>query len=68
MPPFVPNEYLFKHHGKEGMEKWEVYAEAIRDIISEVEGVPKYDASYMEKIRYEILLGYKRDMEYKKAQ
>lgn len=36
LPPFIPNEFLFKHHGIEGKEKWEVYADAVRDIMVEV--------------------------------
>lgn len=39
-PIFVPNEYLFTEYrktipGGESMERWEVYAHAIRDFIAE---------------------------------
>ena len=34
MPKFEPNEYLFETHKDKGNEKWEIYAWAIRDIIS----------------------------------
>jgi len=34
-PTFKPNEYFWEHHQKEGEEKWETYARAIREIIHE---------------------------------
>ena len=35
MPIFRPNDYFYKHHQREGEEKWQTYARVIRDIISE---------------------------------
>lgn len=52
MPEFVPNDYLLKNHSdkvtrKAGdnrpVEQWEVFAWAIRDIISKASGLPKCD-------------------------
>ena len=42
-PNFVPNEYLFTEYrktipGGEKLERWEVYAHAVRDFISETGG------------------------------
>ena len=34
LPPFKPSEYLFETHTKDGMERWEVFAEAVRDVIA----------------------------------
>ena len=38
LPVFVPNDYLFTEYAKtieghETMEKWEIYAHAVRDLI-----------------------------------
>jgi hypothetical protein len=44
MPDFCPNEYFWKHHWREGKEeKWEAFARAVRDIISDVSGLEKSD-------------------------
>lgn len=68
LPPFIPNEYLFKTHGAPGKEQWEVYADAVRDIMLEVGGLRKDNSSQMDKIKYEVILGYKKDRELKKTQ
>ena len=34
LPPFVPNDHLFKKFGGNNKEKWEVYANAVRDIMA----------------------------------
>jgi len=31
MPPFIPNDYLFRKHADKSSEKWEIYAWAVRD-------------------------------------
>ena len=36
LPPFLPNQYLFEHHQDKGKEEWEIFAWAIRDIMSKV--------------------------------
>jgi len=33
LPDFEPNEYMFKTHKKEGNERWEVFAWAVRDLM-----------------------------------
>ena len=65
MPPFYPNDYLFEKHADKGKEKWEIYAWAVRDIMCKVGGFETNDQHYIEKIRYETLLGYRQE---KKAQ
>lgn len=50
MPPFQPNEYLFKTHGDKGDEKWEIYAWAVRDLMAKVGGFGKHDQTYRDKI------------------
>jgi hypothetical protein len=43
LPPFIPNYYLFEKHKDKGAEKWEIYAWAVRDIMSKTSGIPKDD-------------------------
>ena len=63
LPPFVPNDYLFtKHQSKSPTgEKWEIYAESLREIMSKAGGIKLDDTPYREKLRYEVILGYKKD-------
>jgi|LauGreDrversion4_2_1035121.scaffolds.fasta_scaffold375038_2 hypothetical protein len=41
LPPFKPNEYLFEKHAQDGKENWEVYAEAVRDVMAIFGGFKK---------------------------
>ena len=34
LPVFKPNEYLWKHHLRDGEEKWECYSRIIREIMA----------------------------------
>ena len=36
MPPFIPNDYLYETHADKGEEKWQIYAWAVREAMSEV--------------------------------
>lgn len=40
LPPFIPNDYLFKKFESSGKEKWEIYAEAVREVMSKASGLP----------------------------
>ena len=40
-------------------ELWEVYAWAVRDIMSKASGLSKNDQPYREKLQYETVLGYR---------
>lgn len=50
------NEVQFKQNP----EKWEIYAWAIRDIMSKVSGLPKDETPQRDKLAYEEILGYRR--------
>lgn len=50
LPPFIPNEYLYKNHTDKGSEKWEIYAESVREILLDVAKAKPINVSYMEKI------------------
>ena len=53
MPDFEPNEYFWKHHWNEGKEeKWEAFARAVRDTISEYSGLKKSDLQMEDKFAY----------------
>jgi len=39
MPPFTPNDYLFEKFSDGKKEKWEVYADAVRDVMCEQSGL-----------------------------
>jgi hypothetical protein len=52
MPTFVPNDYLFKTHADKGKEKWEIFAWAIRDVMSKTGNMPLYNGSRREMISY----------------
>ena len=42
------------------IEKWEIYAWAIRDILSKASALPKFDVQYRDVLRYEDELGWAR--------
>jgi lysophosphatidylcholine acyltransferase/lyso-PAF acetyltransferase len=60
LPPFIPNDYLFCNHATSGKEKWEIYAEAVRQVMSKASGIPTTEASQREKIKYQIALGMRK--------
>jgi len=60
LPTFTPNEYLYKEHANKGEEKWEIYAWAIREIMSAAGDIEKNDAPYRDKLQYESILGYRK--------
>jgi hypothetical protein len=53
-PVFKPNEYFFEHYWdpKSGKEKWEPYAETIREIIAEGFDLQISDMSFNDKRDY----------------
>ena len=53
MPPFQPNEYLFKTHADKGKSKWEIFAWAVRDAMSTAGGYPTLECSAYDKRIYE---------------
>ncbi len=67
LPPFIPNDYLFNQYAKklggEPKEKWDIYAESVRDILVKVGGSKRDNIHYREKIAYEIELGYVKKRE-----
>ena len=35
LPVFMPNDYFWQHHQRQGEEKWETYARVVREIMAE---------------------------------
>jgi hypothetical protein len=53
LPDFQPNEYLFERHAKQGTERWEIFAWAIRDIMCHHGNFTKCNVSHRKKLEYE---------------
>ncbi len=68
LPPFVPNEFLFNKYASTGKEKWQIYAECVREIMAKAGKLRLEPMPYSEKFNYEVELGYKRENPIKKAQ
>lgn len=52
LPVFQPNDYFFKHHAKEGEEKWKTYARVIRDIMAREGNLKQSDLQIEDKFEY----------------
>jgi len=52
LPPFLPNEYLLTTHRKEGQKDWEVFAQAVREMMSQVTNKPMMDVPSRNKALY----------------
>jgi len=52
MPDFEPNEYLFRTHSDKGKERWEIYAWAVRDIMSKTGEFGLSEATNASKMAY----------------
>lgn len=60
LPTFIPNDYLFEKHADKGRNKAEIYAWAVRDVMSKFTGKPKIELSedvFILKQAYEKELG-----------
>ena len=53
LPVFEPNEYFWKNHWIEGKgDKWEAFANAVRDIIATSGNFTLSDSSMEDKVEY----------------
>ena len=52
LPPFKPNEFLYAKHKDQGKEQWEIFAWAVRDVMSKFGNFEKATQSNAEKIMY----------------
>lgn len=56
LPVFLPNEYFFKHHQREGEERWATYLRVVRHIMAESLGFKETDSKLEDKFTYKELL------------
>jgi len=59
LPVFTPNEKLFAK-AQPGQEKWEVFAQAVREAMSEYSGFPLNEHTYQDLKDYWELAGCKK--------
>ena len=59
LPVFTPNDHLFANM-KAGQEKWEVYAQAVREVMCEFSGFPMNEHTYQDLKDYWELAGCKK--------
>ena len=52
LPIMTPNEYMYNNFSQYGKEKWEIYKEVTRDIMSELGGFKKSDKEFIDNSRY----------------
>jgi hypothetical protein len=52
LPNFEPNEYFWKHHLKEGEEKWEAFARVVRYEMAQVGNMKLSDKEIESKYKY----------------
>jgi len=60
LAPFVPNEHLFTKDGAKGKERWQVYSETVRDIMSKAGSMKLANQHFREKEEFQVRLGYKK--------
>jgi len=46
LPVIEPNDYLFNHFKNMGRDRWEIYAEAVREIMCEIGDLKKSNKNY----------------------
>lgn len=52
MPIFAPTEFLYENYKHLGKDKAEIYMEAMREVMSNVSGLKKSNASFPSKLAY----------------
>ena len=52
LPIFSPNDFMFKNNGNPKCEKWEIYANTTKSIMSEVGDLEKSAKSFKENLEY----------------
>lgn len=57
---------FYEHQAQWEPERWEIYAWAVRDVMSQASGLSKNEQPYREKLEYEAILGYREDGKPKK--
>ena len=50
LPTFTPNEHLYSQHADKGKDKWQIYAWAVREVMSAGGDIDKIEASLADKL------------------
>ena len=53
LPVIKPTDYMWEHYGDLGQEKWEIFAEVTRKIMSEIGGLKPSDKGFRNNKHYE---------------
>ena len=61
LPPFKPNDFMFEKFADKGNSKAEIFAWAVRDVVSKVSGLPKADQQARDKAIYKNFITGKTD-------
>ena len=67
LPVIRPTEYMYKTYGHLGKENWEIYAEVVRKIYSELGNLKESNFELREEKKYNIAMKYgvyNADMDY----
>jgi len=59
IPIIKPTEFMFKNYSHLGKEKWEVYAEVVRQIYCEIGGFQKSNKTFDDMLSYISLINGK---------
>ena len=62
LPPFLPNDYLLETHKDKGASKWEIYAWAVRDVMSKASGKPTIEEDARDKAEFKQFMCGKIDV------
>jgi hypothetical protein len=66
LPPFVPNQTLFSQCQANGKERWQVFADSVREVMSKATSIDLTSHHFREKEEYQVHLGYKKAVASKK--
>ena len=49
LPDIYPTEFMYTRKEAQGLEKWEAFAEVVREVMSKASGLPKSDLTFPQK-------------------
>lgn len=56
LPVITPTDYMFEHFAKPNQEKWETFAEVVRDIYAEIGDFEKSNKNFRDSNEYQNIL------------
>jgi hypothetical protein len=55
----MSSSVMLEGESKEPPEKWEIFAWAVRDVMSKASGIPKSEMHQRDKMKYEVMMGFR---------